>query len=983
MKHTPHRIAFANSPVIAVLLLAASPVIHAQTWENISANFPGQTRNSDASIIASDGDRLYVLGSTGVFMSDNDGESFTAINTVAGADYNLADRAHTALDFAGGFVWLSTNPDGTPGYQRLHRLTPGQTVWERAAFSGENLSGVGSTFPESVAYDGATGSFYFNSALGGVYHSSDGINWQQRTTGFPGSGSPASVNAIDGTVFAIRPGSGGVKRSVDQAQTWIDSPQNDFDSSPLIRTGDSMSYMVTGVSSSSVVYFSHDKGLTWEVSLGHPPGMRPRLSGDGERLYAATQTARLLFSNNAGLTWQDLPTTGLSLGGSGIGAQFPRKMARHKNYLFMGLSEVINVSFSTEERLFRLDLADVDFRNATTILQQPEAAALFEGGTVQFSVSAVGENLTYQWQRNSTDLPGETDPVLTLPNVTTENAGNYTVVVTGDRGTVTSFNANLTVYVMPLPGQPDPSFKTFGYSGNVATSSRDTTAGSSIGLQRVLVRPDGRFWVAGHFTNSMTGPNARTNDSVTLKRVLDTGFYDGKPNPDHRDQATYGAFLEPDGGIVATRFLGDILRYDASMNRVGSGPIARVNGKLFDIARLPDGSFFVAGEFTEVRDGNGQNGIARRNIALLNADGSLDTSFAQASNFTTFQAFIRTLTYDPANQKIYVGGNFDNWPGAPSGSGLVRLNLDGSLDSSFTANLANIRRIILQPDGKILIGRDPFAGQSGITRLLPNGSVDPDWNPGGSGANGRVTQVALNPDGGVIIGGDFTTYNGTSPGRFLLLNPDGTRNTVFNPGGNGPQGDVGGIAVSADGQWILMAMQSDDYHTSNGTQKFAATTSFGSPIYAGNNLIRIRNWVDEPLIGGPGGFANWPALLDLPEDQRGPLATPAGDDVANLVKYAIGVGPLDSAAGRIPQEVVSGSVDDENYPVVCFIRDTNATGVAIQVEVATDLDFTTNLGSTVISTEGLGGGLERVCVRSNARFADHASQFFRLKVSEE
>lgn len=39
-----------------------------------------------------------------------------------------------------------------------------------------------------------------------------------------------------------------------------------------------------------------------------------------------------------------------------------------------------------------------------------------------------------------------------------------------------------------------------------------------------------------------------------------------------------------------------------------------------------------------------------------------------------------------------------------------------------------------------------------------------------------------------------------------------------------------------------------------------------------------------------------------------------------MVKYAIGLGPLDSAAGRIPQKVLQSTVNDESYPTVCFAR---------------------------------------------------------------
>jgi hypothetical protein len=157
---------------------------------------------------------------------------------------------------------------------------------------------------------------------------------------------------------------------------------------------------------------------------------------------------------------------------------------------------------------------------------------------------------------------------------------------------------------------------------------------------------------------------------------------------------------------------------------------------------------------------------------------------------------------------------------------------------------------------------------------------------------------------------------------------------------------------------------------------------FSGGAVEGTNFIRGTIHTSTFTPDG-GGFAAWPDLAGLPESQRGPDSTPAGDGVPNLVKYAIGVGPLDSAAGRIPQEVLESTADDENYPTVCFVRDTSAAGVTLQVEVAADLDFTADLGTTLVSTEDLGNGLERVCVRSNARFSDQTRQFFRLGATEE
>jgi hypothetical protein len=155
----------------------------------------------------------------------------------------------------------------------------------------------------------------------------------------------------------------------------------------------------------------------------------------------------------------------------------------------------------------------------------------------------------------------------------------------------------------------------------------------------------------------------------------------------------------------------------------------------------------------------------------------------------------------------------------------------------------------------------------------------------------------------------------------------------------------------------------------------------------GTNFIRGTINSSNFTAGGGGGggttFTDWPALASLPANQRGALDTPANDGVPNLVKFAVGVGPLESAADRIPQTVVEGTGLDVGFPVVSFVRNTSATGISMQIEVSDELDFSTDLGATVVSAEDLGDGTERVTVRSNALFAAQNKQFFRLLVREE
>jgi uncharacterized delta-60 repeat protein len=121
--------------------------------------------------------------------------------------------------------------------------------------------------------------------------------------------------------------------------------------------------------------------------------------------------------------------------------------------------------------------------------------------------------------------------------------------------------------------------------------------------------------------------------------------------------------------------------------------------------------------------------------------------------------------------KVLIGGDFTLVKGA-SRNGLARLNADGTLDQTFnpgpgissgTGAIPYVEGILVQPDGRILIAGwfATFNGtvRNGIARLNADGSLDGSFNPG-SGADGVVRAIALQADGKMLIGGDFTTFNG-------------------------------------------------------------------------------------------------------------------------------------------------------------------------------------------------------------------------------
>ncbi len=91
------------------------------------------------------------------------------------------------------------------------------------------------------------------------------------------------------------------------------------------------------------------------------------------------------------------------------------------------------------------------------ILTQPQSQTVNVGASVTFSVTASGTTpLLYQWRKDGTDIPGATSAALTLNNVQTVDAGDYTVVVSNSTGSVTSAPARLTVSQQRFPPRRRP-----------------------------------------------------------------------------------------------------------------------------------------------------------------------------------------------------------------------------------------------------------------------------------------------------------------------------------------------------------------------------------------------------------------------------------------------------------------------------------------------------------------------------------------------
>jgi len=188
------------------------------------------------------------------------------------------------------------------------------------------------------------------------------------------------------------------------------------------------------------------------------------------------------------------------------------------------------------------------------------------------------------------------------------------------------------------------------------------------------------------------------------------------------------------------------------------------------------------------------------------------------------------------NGKIFVAGAFSSFNGVNNQKFIVRLNSDGTLDTSFNANQINnnmssfVYDFAVLPDNKVIIvGNMTNFQNTGIkylAKLNADGSLDTSFNQG-TGFNYPIRTVGIQSDGKIIVGGDFTTFNGYAANYLTRLNTDGSKDTTFNPGGFGSSGIVTGLTVLADDK-ILAGCSISSYNYQSGTNEFVRLNANGT-----------------------------------------------------------------------------------------------------------------------------------------------------------
>jgi hypothetical protein len=146
---------------------------------------------------------------------------------------------------------------------------------------------------------------------------------------------------------------------------------------------------------------------------------------------------------------------------------------------------------------------------APSITVQPISQTALAGSTVTFTVGASGSlPMFWHWQLNKNAIPGAINPTLTLPTVTTDESGVYSVIVSNALGKVTSADATLTVqeprsiYVWQDSPGPTPPYTNWATAAHVIQDAVDTASlGDEILVTNGIYATGGRTVVPSLLTN--------------------------------------------------------------------------------------------------------------------------------------------------------------------------------------------------------------------------------------------------------------------------------------------------------------------------------------------------------------------------------------------------------------------------------------------------------------------------------------------------
>lgn len=365
-----------------------------------------------------------------------------------------------------------------------------------------------------------------------------------------------------------------------------------------------------------------------------------------------------------------------------------------------------------------------------------------------------------------------------------------------------------------VAGQPRRALARLNTDGSLdASFAPPVTSNALVGT--LAVQPDGKILV-GTFNGTRLFTGSPLLVRLTSAGALDASFT--APTSSVSMLRTPGRSLAvlPDGSmllIVYSSLQGRVVHLSASGGLVPGWnvPSSPNQPLLNSLAPLPNGQVLIAGpaQYTAA------TGPAR-GVSLLNADGSYNASFTPSVQMAG-------VVHDVAVQadgKLVIIGDFDELNGAAVRN-LARLQPDGTLDAAFSAqsqllggmpNPYELSQVLIQPDGKIVVGGEfssvGTVARPLVARLLPSGQVDlsfvaPFRANTATSSYSVVTSLTLQPDGKLIVTGAFASTSGAMQTMVRLDGATGQVDATFQP----PVIDSPiGVVVQPDGKLVVASL---------------------------------------------------------------------------------------------------------------------------------------------------------------------------------
>lgn len=365
------------------------------------------------------------------------------------------------------------------------------------------------------------------------------------------------------------------------------------------------------------------------------------------------------------------------------------------------------------------------------------------------------------------------------------------------------------------------------------TGASDTTFNTNIGsyganISAVCLDEPNMYFggTSGVAKVDSTGVTITAFVSPALARRSTAYRYDNRANPGSTTPTIVNTIVKDGTSIL----IGGYFHSVAGTNR---NNIARVStlgavmtpfpvtntgliGTGMDVAIQPDGKIIVVGSLTSI------NGTAVKNIARVNADGTVDTAFT--ANLGTGPDAAVTRVAVGSNGKIYCSGRFTTWNGTSVGL-LVRLNSDGTRDTAFAPSIAllavnqeltheapaevkdsTIRSIRVQPDGKVLVCGWIGNGSTYmiLARVNADGSMDTAFNakivasPPGT-LPFRAVDIDLDSQGRIYVAGQ-SCFRVNADGGGLKILPEITQYAIVGTASRIRVQSNGNVIVARNGQ---------------------------------------------------------------------------------------------------------------------------------------------------------------------------------------